>query len=77
MKKALLVLAVAGFFASCSNSSDAAKNTKDSIDSVAKLQKESVSNAADTAKKNIEQMADSAKKQVDSTHKMAADTAHK
>ena len=77
MKKVLAILAVAGFMASCSNSADAEKKTKDSIDSVAKLQKESVSNAADTAKKNIEQMADSAKKQVDSTHKAAADTTKK
>lgn len=76
MKKVLMVVAVAGFMASCNNAADTEARLKDSLDSIGKLQKESVENAADTAKKNIEETIDAKKDMVDSMNK-GTDTTNK
>ena len=69
MKKAFLVLAVAGFLASCDNAGDGEKRTKDSLDSVAKAQKEAVNNQADKTKDSIDKTKDAQKDMVDSLNK--------
>ena len=77
MKKMILIVAVAGFFASCSNSGDAAKQVKDSLDSVTKLKKESIDNSANKAKDTIEKANDSIKKRIDTSGKRIHDSLNK
>ena len=76
MKKVLMVIAIAGFMASCNNAADTEARTKDSLDSIGKLQKESVENAADTAKKNIDSTTEAQKNRVDSMNKGVDTTKH-
>lgn len=76
MKKVLMVIAIAGFMASCNNAADTEARTKDSLDSIGKLQKESVENAADTAKKNIDSTTEAQKNMVDSMNKGVDTTKH-
>lgn len=70
MKKALLVLAVAGFLASCDNDGgDAAKKTKDSLDSIENAKKNMIDSNANKAKDAVEQTTDAQKQMVDTMHK--------
>lgn len=68
MKKVLMVVAVAGFLASCNNAADSEARAKDSLDSVAKAQKSMVNDQADKSKDSIEQTKDAQKNMVDSMH---------
>lgn len=77
MKKLFVLVLAAGVFASCNNSGDAAKDMKDSLDSVTKLKKESVDNAAQQAKDTMQKNADSLKNKIDSAAKKASDTLKK
>lgn len=77
MKKLFVFLMAAGFLASCSNSSDAAKDVKDSLDSTTQEKKESIDNAASQAKDTIEKANDSLKNRIDSVAEKAKDSLKK
>jgi len=77
MKRLFILVLAAGVFASCNNSGDAAKDIKDSIDSVTNLKKESVDEAAKQAKDTMEKHADSLKSTVDSLAKKTTDSLKK
>lgn len=74
MKKVLLAVAVIGFLASCSNSADAEKRTKDSLDSIKNATVEKVDSLGDKTKDSVTQTIDAQKDMVDSLHKDAKDT---
>jgi len=77
MKRIFVLILAAGFFASCSNSGDAAKDIKDSIDSTTNEKVESIDNAAEQAKDTTKQAADSLKEKVDSVANKVADSTKK
>lgn len=79
MKKAFLVFATAVSLAACSNSSNSAADTKDSIDSAASEKKEMIDSTADQKKDMIDSSADKMKEGVDKidSAKNAMDTATK
>ena len=76
MKKAFLIFATAVSLAACSNSSDTAADTKDSIDSSANTMKENIDSTADQKKDAVDSTADKMKENVDSASK-SADSATK
>lgn len=77
MKKVFAFILAAGFLVSCSNSGDAAKDIKDSLDSTTNEKVESIDNAAEQAKDTIKEANDSLKEKVDSLSEKAADSTKK
>lgn len=69
MKKAFLVLAVAGFLVSCDNAGDAEQRTKDSLDSVQKATANKIDSNANNMKDSLDNKIDAQKNMVDSLNK--------
>jgi hypothetical protein len=69
MKKVFMLLAVAGFLASCNNSADSEKRTKDSLDSIKNATTNVIDSSAEKMKDSVDQTIDAQKQIVDSLHK--------
>ena len=76
MKKVLMVVAVAGFMASCNNAADSEARTKDSLDSVTKATTNAIDSSADKAVEKVENLNDSTKNLLDSTNKVKDSATH-
>ncbi|MDB5205324.1 MAG: hypothetical protein JWR72_399 [Flavisolibacter sp.] len=76
MKKVLMVIAVAGFMASCNNEADSTTRTKDSLDSVTKATTNAIDSNANQATEKVENLNDSTKNLLDSTNKMKDSATH-
>lgn len=76
MKKAILFLAAAAFFASCSNSANTEQRLKDSLDSVANAQKQNIDSMAQEKKENVEEKIEAQKEMVDSMNPGHDTTGH-
>lgn len=75
MKKVLAAVAVIGFLASCSNSSDAAKKTSDSLDSLKNAKVDAIDSTKDKSIDSVKQTINAQKDMNDSMHKGDKDTA--
>jgi hypothetical protein len=65
MKKLLIVLAIAGAFASCNNSAETTGERKDSIDSIANEKKEAIDSTADQNKEAVDSLSDAKKENIE------------
>jgi len=65
MKRLVIIIALAGFFAACNNSADSTAEKKDSIDSMATEKKEAIDSSAEQKKDMVDSSAEKKKDALD------------